>query len=178
VNLTAHPPAERASGQPDAELGRGQDGQDGDHRRRLIPKVIAGAGTDGNSRAGGQRDQSSGGKSRPEPLRFPRITCAELDTTEYRIEYLIESTLVAGHPVLASLSLRVRGTRGRLGNAARRYVLTVPPEESPMRIAIEINTSKLRFEPVVGRRTWYCAFTFLRWTLWFQWWDIGCRAGI
>ena len=40
-----------------------------------------------------------------------------------------------------------------------------------MRIAIEINTGKLRFEPVVGRRTSYCSFTFFRWTLWFQWWD-------
>lgn len=40
-----------------------------------------------------------------------------------------------------------------------------------MRLAIEISTNKLRFEPVVGRRTWYFSFTFLRWTLWFMWWD-------
>ena len=34
-----------------------------------------------------------------------------------------------------------------------------------------LNTGKLRFSPVDGRRTWYIRVTVLRRTWWFQWWD-------
>ncbi len=98
MNPITHPPAEQASTEPEAELGHRQGGQDHNHRGPLSLKAFAGAGIDGNSEASDMGGQSSGGKSRPEVLHFPRITCAELDATEYRIEYLIDSTLVAGQP--------------------------------------------------------------------------------
>lgn len=90
MNLTTDEPADPDLSRPDAEFGRGQGGQDGDHQRPLSLKTFAGISNPG--------DQSSGGKPRQEPLCFPRITCAELDVTEYRIEYLIEGTLVVGQP--------------------------------------------------------------------------------
>ena len=83
---------------PDPELGHRQGGQDGDHRRPPSPKKSAEAGIDGKSEAGILGNPSSDEKPGQEPLRFPRMTCAELDAIEYRIEYLIESTLVAGQP--------------------------------------------------------------------------------
>jgi replicative DNA helicase len=35
-----------------------------------------------------------------EPVRFPRINCAELDAADYPVDYLIERTLVAGQPCI------------------------------------------------------------------------------
>ena len=38
-------------------------------------------------------------------------------------------------------------------------------------IDLHVNSGKLRFDPVDGRRTWYVSLTLFNHTWWFQWWD-------
>jgi len=51
----------------------------------------------------GDRGDGDGEDAKPDDsgkVEYPRITCAELDAAEYRIEYLIDHILVAGQPAI------------------------------------------------------------------------------
>jgi len=40
-----------------------------------------------------------------------------------------------------------------------------------MLFQLQVNTGRLRFDPVTGRRTWYLSLRVFGRTAWFQWWD-------
>jgi hypothetical protein len=45
-----------------------------------------------------------------------------------------------------------------------------------MRVALEVNVMRLRFDPVMNRPTLFVCLTLIWWTFWFQWWDTErCR---
>ena len=79
-------------------------GELGRYQRRS--RTIVRESHDAAARSRNLTDPAERGEQRqsrePEPIKYERVTSAQLDATEYHIEYLIDGVLVAGQPCIVA----------------------------------------------------------------------------